>query len=296
MCTAVKLLSFAGRNLDLETSFDHKTLTIPRGVRLSYKKAGSYEGYGMLGIGIMPDSFPLFFDAVNEKGLFGAALNFQGFAAYKEAKAGKINLAPDELIAYILTHCKNCNEAETLLRDINLIPLPYNDKFSLSYLHFSFSDKEKTIAVEPLNNGLSVKLNTTEVLTNNPDFDKMQFLLNNYGYLSNKNPDASFSKTTHLNYSKGLGAIGLPGDYSSVSRFIRASFVKENYPKEDSFMPLFNILSSVSIPKGCVLTDNDDLFYTRYTSVYDLNKPTLYYKDENEYKISKFSFDFMKKC
>jgi choloylglycine hydrolase len=245
----------------------------------------------MLGVGISPDDFPLFFDAVNEKGLFGAALNFKGFAKYQEAKAGKINLAPDELIAYILTHCKNCDEAETLLREINLIPLPYNDKFELSYLHFSFSDKEKTLVAEPLENGLSVKINKTEVLTNNPDFDKMSFNLNSFVHLSPNNPDINLSENLSLQaYSKGLGAIGLPGDYSSVSRFIRAVFIKENYPKDEGYMPIFNILSSVSVPKGSVKTSDGSLFYTRYTAVYDLSTPTLFYKDEYEYKISKFCF------
>ncbi len=291
MCTAVKFSSFAGRNLDLETNFNHKVLNIQAGTRLNYKKAGSYEGYSMLGIGIMPDRFPLFFDAVNEKGLFGAALNFQGYAHYREAKAGKVNLAPDELIAFILSHCKNCAEAEALIRDINLIPLPYNDKFSLSYLHFSFSDKEKTLVVEPLQNGLNLTVNRTEVLTNNPDFEKMQFFLNNYGHLSNKNRDPLFSKTIHQNYSKGIGALGLPGDYSSVSRFIRAVFVKENYPCEDGVMPLFNILSAVSVPKGSVLTDRDELFYTRYSSVYDLENPTLYYRDEYDFSYKTFVFN-----
>ncbi len=245
----------------------------------------------MFGIGIMPDEFPLFFDAVNEHGLFAAALNFQGFAHYNDAKAGKINLAPDELIPYVLTHSKNCEEAISLLEDINIIPLPYNQNFSLSYLHFSFSDKEKTIICEPLENTLSVKINKTEVLTNNPDFEKMTFILNNFSSLSPENPIINNPNNLCLyNYSKGLGALGLPGDYSSVSRFIRAVFVKENYPKEDGVMPIFNILSSVSVPKGSVKADDGSLFYTRYTSVYDLNSKSLYYKDETDYKITEFNF------
>lgn len=67
------------------------------------------------------------------------------------------------------------------------------------------------------------------MLTNNPTFDKQMFELNNYMNLSTKSPKNTFAKSLNLEkYSRGMGAIGLPGDLSSQSRFIRAAFVKMN--------------------------------------------------------------------
>ena len=91
------------------------------------------------------------------------------------------------------------------------------------------------------------------------------------------------------NYSLGLGALGLPGDFSSASRFIRALFVKENSVSGDSERSNVNqflhILSSVAMPKGCVQA-SEGFEYTRYSSCCNVDKGIYYYTTYDNFEIT----------
>lgn len=105
----------------------------------------------------------------------------------------------------------------------------FNDKLPVSSLHWIISDKEENITVEFMKDGLHIYDNPVGVLTNNPPFETQMFLLNQYMGLSASQPDNRFSGKVPLElYSRGMGAIGLPGDLSSTSRFARVAFVKLN--------------------------------------------------------------------
>ena len=91
----------------------------------------------------------------------------------------------------------------------------------------SLADKNKAITIESVKDGLKIYENSVGVLTNSPDFNMQIFNLNNYAHISQKNPDVSFSESLPFYpYSRGLGGLGLPGDFSSMSRFVRAVFAK----------------------------------------------------------------------
>ena len=141
------------------------------------------------------------------------------------------------------------------------------------------SDSSSTIVVEPLEDGLKIYENPVGVLTNNPTFDKQLFNLNDYRGLSNKNPLNTFGKNIDLDeYSRGMGAIGLPGDLSSSSRFIKVAFTRAN-SFESNVSQFFHILGSVEQQKGCTFIDDPDLYeYTMYTSCYDIEESVLYYR------------------
>lgn len=102
-------------------------------------------------------------------------------------------------------------------------------------MHWIISDRNESLTVESTNDGLKVYDNPVGVLTNNPPFDIQMFMLNNYMSLSPKQPENNFGKSAELTtYSRGMGAIGLPGDLSSASRFAKVAFTKLNSVSGDS--------------------------------------------------------------
>ena len=152
----------------------------------------------------------------------------------------------------------------------------------MSPLHWIISDRHGSITVESVKEGLKIYDNPYGVLTNNPTFDWHLMNVNNYMSLSEAYPDNKLSQKHSFDaYSLGMGALGLPGDFSSASRFIRAVFVKEKSPcfegEKDSVSHFFHMLYSVAMPKGCVLTRGGECEYTRYSSCCNADKGIYYY-------------------
>lgn len=297
MCTASNYITekhYFGRNFDYEISYNEKVTVTPRNYEFKYRKIDDIKThYAIIGIAAGVDEYPLYYDACNEKGLAIAGLNFAGNAVYREFEEGMINVTPFELIPYILGEASDIDEAKELLSKINLVNINFSDELPLSPLHWMLSDNSgKSIVVEPLADGLKIYENPVGVLTNNPPFDKQLFTLNNYRSLSNKNPENTFSSDYELDeYSRGMGAIGLPGDLSSSSRFAKVAFTRANsYSNVDeagSVSQFFHILGSVEQQNGCTFINDPNLYeYTIYTSCYNTQDGILYYKTYNNSQIS----------
>ena len=112
---------------------------------------------------------------------------------------------------------------------------PFSENLPSGMLHWIISDKSGSITVESMKDGLHIHENPVGVLTNNPPFEQQMFMLNNYMGLSPKQPENHFADKLDLNmYSRGMGALGLPGDLSSASRFARVAFTKMNAVSDDS--------------------------------------------------------------
>ena len=236
-------------------------------------------------------NYPLYYDAINEKGLAIAGLNFVGNAFYNDPNPNKENIAQFEFIPWVLSKCANIKETKKLIEKINITNIPFNKDLPLANLHWLISDTKDAITVEQTKDGLKIYDNPVGVLTNNPTFDKQLFELNNYQNLSTKNPKNTFSEKLDLKtYSRGMGAIGLPGDLSSMSRFIRASFVKMNSKSNDSELEsvsqFFHILNSVEQPRGCCELENEKYEITIYTSCCNLNKGIYYYTTYDNHQIT----------
>ena len=231
MCTAIvyqtKYLYF-GRTLDNDFSYEEEVTVTPRNFPFHFRFAGDIDiHYAMIGMAYVPDGLPLYYEAVNEKGLCMAGLNFVGFAHYEKMKKDSLNIAQFELIPYILATCATLTQALQRLKKINLTDTPYRNDLPPAQLHWIIADKNKCVTVEFVKEGLKIYDNPVGVLTNNPPFDEQISNLNDYMHLSPREPKNTFSKKIKLNaYSRGMGAIGLPGDVSSKSRFVRAAFVK----------------------------------------------------------------------
>ena len=294
MCTASNYITdnhYFGRNFDYEISYNERVTVTPRKYGLKFRKIDDIKThYAIIGIAAGIDEYPLYYDACNEKGLAIAGLNFAGNAVYREFEEDMVNITPFELIPYLLGTCSSVSEAREALGKINLVNINFADELPLSPLHWMISDEVESIVVEPLADGLKVYDNPVGVLTNNPPFDKQLFYLNNYRGLSNKNPENTFGVDLE-EYSRGMGAIGLPGDLSSASRFAKVAFTRANsYSDNDeasSVGQFFHILGSVEQQNGCTFIDDPDLYeYTIYTSCYNTNKAILYYRTYHNSQIT----------
>lgn len=296
MCTAVTLKTkdhYFGRNLDLEYSYNETVTITPRNYVFSFRKKGKIKShFAMIGVSYIADGYPLYYDATNEKGLSVAALNFPQNADYKPFCETQDNITPFELIPWILGQCANVGEAEKLLARINLLNENFCEDLPLSPLHWIISDKERSITLESVKSGIKTYDNPVGVLTNNPTFDYQLFNLNNYMSLTNGEPQNTFAANNDLElkkYSRGMGAMGLPGDFSSMSRFVRATFVKINsvsgYTENESVSQFFHILRSVEMPRGCVKLAEENYAITIYSSCCNTDRGIYYYTTYDNSRI-----------
>ena len=295
MCTAATYKTkgfYFGRTLDYDFSYAEEVTVMPRLFPLNFKSAGELKThYAVIGMAFVPENYPLYYDAVNEKGLCMAGLNFVGNAYYGEEKSGKTNLASFEFIPYILSKCASVDEALKELENINLTNTAYNEKLPASQLHWIIADKQKAVTVESVKEGLRIYDNPVGVLTNNPPFDVQMLHLSDYAGLSPRDPVNTFSDKVELTrYSRGMGAIGLPGDLSSQSRFVRAAFMKLNSVsgdgEEESVNQFFHILNAVEQPRGACIIGEKGYEITIYTSCCSADRGIYYYTTYENHAIT----------
>ena len=260
MCTAATYQTkdfYFGRTLDYEISYGDQIVVTPRNYAFPLRNGGELKShYAMIGMACVMQDYPLYYDAANEKGLCIAGLNFVGNAHYGKPVEGKDNLAQFELIPWLLGSCASVKEVRQLLPRLNLIDTPFMENLPVAQLHWIIADRDECITVEAVKEGLMVYDNPVGILTNNPPFPYQLFALSNYRRLSVDTPDNTFARGLALDaYSRGMGGMGLPGDLSSQSRFVRAAFVKMNSlsgdSEEESVSQFFHILGSVDQQRGC---------------------------------------------
>ena len=295
MCTAATYKTrdfYFGRTLDYEFSYGDEIVFTPRAFPFDFRHTARRDThYAMLGMAHVADGYPLYYDAMNEKGLCAAGLNFVGNAVYTAVLPGKENVAQFELIPWLLGSCASVAEARTLLAGATVTYTPFSDKFPPAQLHWLIADRNEAITVESTATGLHVYDNPAGVLTNNPPFDLQMFHLNDYMQLSPKQPENRFSDALALRtYSRGMGALGLPGDLSSASRFVRAAFVRAHSASgEDetaSVSQFFHILGAVEQPRGCCEVAEGKYEITIYTSCCNADRGIYYYTTYDNSRIS----------
>ncbi|MCM1567896.1 MAG: choloylglycine hydrolase [Roseburia sp.] len=295
MCTAATYKTkdfYFGRTLDYEFSYGDQVTVTPRNYPFRFHSMGDMEKhYAMIGMAYIAEDYPLYYDAVNEKGLGMAGLNFVGNAVYRENCTGKDNVAQFEFIPWILGQCASVEEAMPLLERINLTNTPFSEELPLAQLHWIIADRNQAITVEAVEAGIRIYDNPVGVLTNNPPFEMQMFHLNNYMSLSPKPPQNHFSDKLKLEaYSRGMGALGLPGDLSSQSRFVKAAFTKMNSvsgdSEEESVSQFFHILGAVDQQRGCCVLSDGKYEITIYTSCCNTDKGIYYYTSYENHQIT----------
>ena len=313
MCTAVSIkdkLHLFGRTLDLECSFGEEVVITPRNFTLSFLFEKGFSSHSaLLGTAHIQDGFPLYYDAVNESGLAIAALNFPGNAVYLPCREGMHNIASFELIPWVLCNCDTLSSALDLLNSTNVTPDIFGNELPATPLHWLIADSHGSATIEPSADGLKIYKNPLGVLTNSPDFPYHFPRLAEFMQLGNKPPENNIFPSYVLTpYSRGMGAMGLPGDFSSSSRFVRAVFAKSKTTATDN-TPLqqisrfFHVMDTVNQPCGCAVTDDGKPIYTVYTSCIDTENLVYYFTTygcrriravrldgENRQKYTLFSF------
>ncbi len=294
MCTSISLLTknhYFGRNLDMEFSYGENVIVTPRKYPLQFRMTEELrEHFAFVGMGIVVDKYPLYYDATNEKGLSIAGLNFPTSAVYYDKTKDKNNIGSFELIPWILGQCESVNEARDLLMNTNIVDIDFNSKYKNTPLHWMISDKDYSITLECVQDGMKIYYNPVHVLTNNPEFPMQIFNLNNYINITREEPETRFAEGFDLNkYSRGMGALGLPGDLSSMSRFVRAAFTRLNSTcgesESESISQFFHIIESVSQTQGCVRA-GDGFDKTIYSSCCNTDDGIYYYKTYENSQIS----------
>ena len=254
MCTAITFCTkdhYFGRNLDFEHDFGESVVITPRNYQFTLRKSAAIEShYAIIGMAVVDNGYPLYFDGTNEKGLSMAGLYFPGNAVYLPKKPGMDNITPFEFIPWILGTCENMLQVREKLSKLNLVDISYSKEYPLSPLHWLIADKKESIVVEPMADGIKIFENPLGVLSNNPPFDFHLHNLTGYLNLTREEPTSRFAPEYKLSpYSRGMGAISLPGDLSSASRFVRAAFIKLNSVCEDtdsaSISQFFHILGRI---------------------------------------------------
>ena len=294
MCTSISLLTkdhYFGRTLDLEYSYDEKVVITPRKYPFEFRfQKPVNQHFAIIGMATVVDRYPLYYEATNEKGLSMAALNFPDKTVYKDFDHQKNNICPFEIIPWVLSKCESVEESKELLYSTNIISADFNDDFKSTPLHFMISDRDSSITVECVDDGLKIYYNPVSVLTNNPDFPTQIFNLNNYMSLTREEPETRFAEGFDFNkYSKGMGALGLPGDNSSMSRFVRAVFTRLNSvcgkSENESVSQFFHILDTVFQTRGTVRA-GDGFVTTIYASCCNTDKGIYYYKTYENSQVS----------
>ena len=291
MCTAITYKNrYFGRNLDIDCEYGEAVTFTPRGFRFQFGKGVELKKhYAILGMAKVQDDYPLYFDAINEKGVCMAGLSFHTGLRYHEMKGGKDNIAPFEFIPWVLGQCGDMEEVKKLLDRVNIIDLNFSDDLPNSPLHWFVADRNSSVTVETVKDGLKVYDNPVGVLTNDPEFGMQMFNLNNYLSLTADVAENRFSDKINLeSYSKGMGGIGLPGDLSSMSRFVKVCFTKLNSlsQRNEDLSQFFHILESAFQQKGCVRTGEEKYEITEYSSCCDLEEEIYYYKTYGNCGIS----------
>ena len=294
MCTAATYQTecfYMGRTLDYEFSYGEEITITPREFPFEFRHGGTLSNhYAIIGMAHAAGGYPLYYDAVNEKGLGMAGLNFVGNAKYAQPREGMRNVAQFEFIPWILSQCAELSQARELISGMNLTGTPFSEQLPTAQLHWIIADRSGCIVVESTEKGLQIHENKAGVLTNNPPFEQQMAMLNNYMGLSPRDPQNTFAEGLELTrYSRGMGALGLPGDLSSTSRFARVAFTRMNAVSGDSeaesVSQFFHILGSVDQQRGCCEVAEGKYEITIYTSCCNATRGIYYYTTYDNHRI-----------
>jgi len=221
-------------------------------------------------------------DGMNEKGLYTGALYLPGYASYPkvEAKSASRSMAPEDYVAWILANFATVAEVKENYNKVILVQNPQKEIGGESFPgHFLITDSSgASVVVEPLKDGLKIYDNPLGVLTNSPTFDWHIINLSNYVNLSATNVPKIDLKGKKINsFGQGSGLVGLPGDYTPPSRFVRAVAFSQSaitLPTAKETMPqVFHIMNAFDIPLGTIQEQVGDAIhydFTQWTSVADL--------------------------
>ena len=286
---------YLSRTMDFDFDMGARPVVIPRGYR--FKAAVDAEGivakFGFVGSGRQVGEYAVV-DGVNEHG-FGAATLYLVESKYNEAPvAGKQNLASYEMVPYLLGNYTTVSELRDHLDDINIVAVANAFMGNIVVpLHWIVADDTGDCAVlEQTGAGLELFDNPVGVMTNSPDFGWHLQNLKNYPQLQPTQAPARKYGTLNVHgFGAGTGAAGLPGDYTSVSRFVRMAFMREVGEKvsgqANAVNTISHLMNSVDIPRGAKLMDNLSADYSQYRAYCSLSDRTYFLQPYDDQTITR---------
>lgn len=306
MCTAVRFCDpegrlYCGRNYDWGCGFGQGPVAVPANWEWQSRHLGPIKTVsGLIGMGIVQQNMPLFFDCVNEDGLYCAGLSYAGgFGVYVDPVEGKTNVASFEIPLWVCSQFTTVDEVEKAMGDLVIT----NDSFSAELtpmpMHWFIADKDRSIVVEQAANGLTVSHDGFDVLTNQPEFKFHCENMRNYLHLDTAwTPDVTMRDAKLSALGVGPSMMGLPGDPSAISRFVRVAILNANYPDERgdkaNLTRLFRTLGAVSMVKGYCRQENGNFEYTNYTGGYSAATKTYSYSTYDDPSLRSITFDACK--
>lgn len=299
MCTAITLKSndnhhFLARNYDFTPGSKLMMALAPRNFpymnKLTKKKIPSK--YAVLGMSVSDEGYFLFADGVNEKGLACSILNLPGYTSWNhQAIEGKENILPYDVTFWMVANFATVKELKAGLKNLNIVAPLDNPDALATQVHWIVSDSTgECIVIEKTKDSFRAYNNKVGVLTNSPTFDWHLINLNRYINISDKQSgEVKWGSQLLAPCSQGFGGLGLPGDYSSPSRFVKASFLRNHvnldFGSESGILECFHILESVAMLRGIVQDHSNDCFITLYTSCMCLDTKVYYYSTYNSPQI-----------
>jgi choloylglycine hydrolase len=298
------------RTMEFAIPMQSSALVIPRGYALNSTGpdnkpamawASKYAAVGMNAMGVTG-----LVDGMNEKGLTGGILYFPGFAGYVDpAKADPAkSLAPWDVLTWALTNFATVAEVKAALSEIAIIDVVQVDLKIAPPVHYTLHDATgASLVIEPVDGTLKVYDNPIGVMTNSPPFDWHRINLSNYLKISPFNaPPLKLEGETIQQLGQGSGLLGIPGDPTPPSRFIRAvgyAMSAATVPSGiESVRLAEHLINNFDIPKGWVRegTDaaNEQLEYTQWSAIADIKNRVYYvktYDDQVLRSIDLMSFD-----
>ena len=288
MCTSIRFSDgshlYLARNLDWTVGYGEQVVVTPTGyeTRSPFGAVPTIR-HAVIGMGIVEEDTPLYFDCGNDAGLAVAGLNFPGYASYATAPAdGATNVAAYEFPLWVASQFASVDEVEAALGDVVIVAKPINDKYPSSLLHWIIGDSERAIVVEHTAAGLQVFDDDVDVLANQPGFGWHHENLRNYLNTSPDFPEETTLGRAHLSpFGSGSHMRGIPGDYYSPSRFVRAAYVNDHYPQQDSeeanVSRAFHTLQQVAMVDGCAAMGSGEFEKTIYTGLFSSRTATYYW-------------------
>lgn len=297
MCTGIRFSDgqdnlYLARNLDWTSGYGQQVVLTPTGYapRSPFAAVGSIE-HATIGMGIVEEDTPLYFDCGNDAGLAIAGLNFPGYAAYASGPVeGAVNVAAYEFPLWVASQFASVDEVEAALQDVVIVDKPINDKYPSSLLHWIIADATRSIVVEYTSEGMHVFDDDVDVLTNQPGFAWHHENLRNYLNTSPEFPEETVLGRAHLApFGSGSHMRGIPGDYYSPSRFVRAAYVNAHYPtkgnEEENVSRAFHTLQQVAMVDGCAAMGSGEFEITIYTGLFSSRTSTYYWNTYDDPRI-----------
>jgi choloylglycine hydrolase len=281
-----------GRTMEFAEPLDSDVILIPRGLAMrGITPDGKEEGLAWTttyaAAGANGEGLPVLIDGLNEKGLGGGIFYFRGFAEFEPVAAADRarTIAPWQVLNWALTQYATVEEVEAALPTIRVGSAVLDALGGVPPVHYFFADATgASIAVEYVAGELRIHDAPLGVITNAPTFDWHMINLSNYLNVSKEPTDGIVLEGVNLDPSStGGNLLGLPGDFSSASRFVRATAFVAMTPQqatgEDAIWEGFHILDQFDIPLGAVpepkgTTPPDEI--TEWTTMSDLKALRFY--------------------